>query len=350
MSILLAPGIGGANLERFDAADVKAATDLTALFEHYTYGKGGKFACPLLDHNDATPSLSVFNGQDGGQGFRCHGCGWSGDALTAVQELERLEFPEAIQWLARWSNVAPSTGDYQPRPSPKPTAPKVRTLEPLEAEGDRLAEQGEWLEIFANERSLHPETLEALGVYAVRRGRWQRLRFPFRDGNGRTVSAQDRRLVDHDDRDKWLTAPGGTALFYNVSAFDHAEQWATEGTEGSLIVVEGVTDTIALLDRFGLDYPVAGVPGASTLGTSGSPPSDSAKWFINGAEPFTVLVIGDNDQAGRKFRARIAELHQGPLSHIFVPEPFNDVGEWVARAGDQFAEQWTDALAEGEDR
>ncbi|MGH1505069.1 MAG: toprim domain-containing protein, partial [Acidimicrobiales bacterium] len=136
----------------------------------------------------------------------------------------------------------------------------------------------------------------------------------------------------------------------------------TEGTEGTLIIVEGVTDTIALLDRFGLDYPVAGVPGASTLGTPnsppgpvpgsppGSPPNDSAKRFSIAAEPFTVLVIGDNDKAGQQFRARIAELHKGPLSNIYVPEPFNDVGEWVARAGHRFGEQWTNALAEGEDR
>ncbi|MGH1505087.1 MAG: CHC2 zinc finger domain-containing protein, partial [Acidimicrobiales bacterium] len=229
MSILLAPTVSGANLERFDAADVKAATDLTELFETVTTGRWGKYSCPHPDHDDNRPSLSVFTGNDGGQGFRCHGCGWAGDALTFVQDVHRLDFPEAVKWLADWANVSPSTDDYRPRrprPAPKPTAPKVRTLEPLEAEGDRLADQGEWLEIFAEERSLHPETLEALGVYAVRRSGRPRLRFPFRLGNGQTVSAQDRRLVDDDGRDKWLTAPGGTALFYNLLAFDHAAQWA----------------------------------------------------------------------------------------------------------------------------
>jgi DNA primase len=52
--------------------------------------------CPF--HDDKRPSASV-NVKLGR--FNCHVCGISGDAIDLVQEMEHLDFKEALEWLTK---------------------------------------------------------------------------------------------------------------------------------------------------------------------------------------------------------------------------------------------------------
>lgn len=47
----------------------------------------GMWSCPQDGHarSDRNPSLSLFAASDGSSGFRCHGCGWSGNAWTLLE-------------------------------------------------------------------------------------------------------------------------------------------------------------------------------------------------------------------------------------------------------------------------
>src|SRR5213596_3365915 len=85
--------------------DVLRATDLVALIGAATtlkkIGGSWKGLCPF--HGEKTPSFHV----NPSKGFYyCFGCGAKGDAITFVRETERLEFPEAVAYLARLAGVA----------------------------------------------------------------------------------------------------------------------------------------------------------------------------------------------------------------------------------------------------
>jgi DNA primase catalytic core len=84
--------------------DVLAATDLVALVGAATAlkraGRSWKGLCPF--HNEKTPSFHVHPEK----GFYyCFGCGAKGDAITFVRETERLEFADAVAYLARRAGV-----------------------------------------------------------------------------------------------------------------------------------------------------------------------------------------------------------------------------------------------------
>jgi DNA primase len=84
--------------------DVLAATDLVSLVGATTSlkkaGRSWKGLCPF--HGEKTPSFHVH--PDKGF-YYCFGCGAKGDAITFVRETERLEFPEAVAYLARLAGV-----------------------------------------------------------------------------------------------------------------------------------------------------------------------------------------------------------------------------------------------------
>jgi DNA primase len=85
--------------------DVLAATDLVQLIGTTTSlkkaGRSWKGLCPF--HGEKTPSFHVH--PDKGF-YYCFGCGAKGDAITFVRETERLEFPEAVAYLARLAGIA----------------------------------------------------------------------------------------------------------------------------------------------------------------------------------------------------------------------------------------------------
>lgn len=53
--------------------------------------------CPLPGHTEKTPSFTV---NEPGQFYHCFGCGKSGDVIKFIQEVETLDFVEAVKLLA----------------------------------------------------------------------------------------------------------------------------------------------------------------------------------------------------------------------------------------------------------
>jgi len=98
--------------KKYDKDKVKSAV-LSKVKDYYThlFGKGRnvgtsiQFHCPW--HEDKSPSLSV--SQDHG-GYRCHGCGVSGDIFIAWMKIKSVEFREALVQIAEWA------GDPAPAP------------------------------------------------------------------------------------------------------------------------------------------------------------------------------------------------------------------------------------------
>lgn len=63
-------------------------------------GRNFKAPCPF--HNEKTPSFMVSPER---QIYHCFGCGESGNAFKFLMKYERLEFPEAVEYLAKKSGV-----------------------------------------------------------------------------------------------------------------------------------------------------------------------------------------------------------------------------------------------------
>lgn len=79
--------------------DVKDRIDIVELVQQYLplkrSGTNYKGLCPF--HNERSPSFMVHPER---QSFKCFGCSEGGDAITFLQKMEGLTFPEALQLLA----------------------------------------------------------------------------------------------------------------------------------------------------------------------------------------------------------------------------------------------------------
>lgn len=84
---------------------IKDRLDISEVLSEYVKLKpsgAGRFKvlCPF--HNEKTPSLMVSKDR---QTWHCFGCGKGGDMFSFVQEIEGVEFPEALRILAKKANV-----------------------------------------------------------------------------------------------------------------------------------------------------------------------------------------------------------------------------------------------------
>ena len=89
-----------------DIDKIREGADLVGIISQYvalkkTGGQNWTGLCPF--HNEKTPSFSV----SADKGFYyCFGCQVSGDVISFVQELEGLDFPGAMEWLAPKVGIA----------------------------------------------------------------------------------------------------------------------------------------------------------------------------------------------------------------------------------------------------
>lgn len=63
-------------------------------------GSNLKGLCPF--HNEKTPSFTVYPADNS---FFCFGCGVGGNAITFIRQMERLDYPDAVEFLARRAGV-----------------------------------------------------------------------------------------------------------------------------------------------------------------------------------------------------------------------------------------------------
>ena len=84
--------------------DILAHLDIVDVISKYMPLKrsGSNFSgnCPF--HNEKTPSFMVSPTK---QIFKCFGCGKGGNVLTFVQEIERIDFRDAVKELAKQGNI-----------------------------------------------------------------------------------------------------------------------------------------------------------------------------------------------------------------------------------------------------
>ncbi len=334
-----------------------AADALEVVGDHVRLRRQGRRfvgLCPF--HEEKTPSFSV----DPERGvYYCFGCHAGGDLIDFVMRLERLDFPTAVERLARRFGVqlppaSPEarrrreTGERLQRVleeaqrffTARLTAPEGSSARhELERRGFAAAIWSEfgfgyapdaWAELLGELGRRHPEQVlvdAGLAVPSERSGRpYDRFRgritFPIRAHDGRLVAFGGRALGDGEP--KYLNSPEGPLFQKRSTLFmlDRARQAMAEG--GTAVVVEGYFDCLSL-HRAGVRQAVA------TLGTSLT--TEHARVLRRLTS--RVVLCYDADAAGRRAAAAGARvlLEAGVEAAVLVLPAGQDPDDVVRESG-----------------
>jgi DNA primase len=324
--------LGGPYQQDF-VESVRSAADIVRLVSDYVplrqAGRRHKGLCPF--HQEKTPSFSVDAER---QLFYCFGCQTGGDVFRFVQLYEKLEFREALEFLAGRFGVpipersgGPSADDpvaltlamnraaldYYRKLLADPEA-GARARAYLERRGidadvvERLqlgyaADGWEGLRGHLLSKRFAPAALVRGGLVRQREGgsgQYDRFRdrliFPIRDTQGRVVAFGGRALSD-DDEPKYLNSPETPAYVKgnHLYGLDQAREAIRQ--EGLAIIVEGYMDLAAVLQA-GRHNVVA------SLGTAFTP----AQARLLARFTQRVVVSYDGDAAGNQATLRSLDL------------------------------------------
>ena len=312
-------------------------------------GKNLTACCPF--HKEKTPSFSVSPDK---QFYYCFGCGAGGNALGFIMDHDNLDFPQAVEELAKAAGM--EVPREEGRRGQKPRQPTDSPLYPLldaaaefyrtslrshpsrKAAVEYLKGRGlsgeiardfglgfappGWDNLF---KHLASDTLQQKAMIdagllienAESGKRYDRFRdrvmFPIRDSRGRIIAFGGRVLGD--DKPKYLNSPETPVFHKGQELYGLFEARKFNRNLDEIIVVEGYMDVIALAQQ-GLRNAVA------TLGTATS--EEHLKRLFRVVP--SVLFCFDGDQAGRKAAWRALEaalpcLQDGRKARfLFVPE------------------------------
>lgn len=245
---------------------------------HVKSGNGYHANCPMPNHNDSTPSVSVTQDVETGKiMLYCWGCD--------------TKAPELVQALGiRLSDLF---GDPGHPAAVKMAESQVEiSAEDLAALENRIKVATDYLELATDyirtKFGLSVEDGKALGLGVDDDFGVDHLIVPFHNPSGKTVGMQGRRLVDGDPRWRSVSGPGWS----KIGAFG----W---NFDGPVIITEGPSDALAVVGRANL--PSLAVRGASNTSQQ---VVDQIREWLNGR---SAIVIGDNDDAGEKFAKGISE-------------------------------------------
>ena len=309
---------------------LRANNDIVSVISPYVElrrrGKNLVGLCPF--HNEKTPSFTVYPES---QSFYCFGCGAGGEIISFVRRIENLDFYEAVKSLADKSGMAMPEDDYDDSLSVK----RKRIFE-MNKEAARffhetlMSEQGKTALNYYLSRGYTMSTIRHFGLGYAPDG-WRgllnylhglgysyeeiyeadlakksnkngkinyydnfrnRVMVPIINVRGQIVAFGGRVLDD--SKPKYVNT--SDTLVYKKSLGVFALNFAKNENDGSLLIVEGYMDVIAL-HQAGFTNAVA------ALGTAFTP--EMAKLLSRYASE--ILLCFDNDDAGQKATKRAIE-------------------------------------------
>lgn len=268
-------------------------------------------------HDDQRPSLVVYGYE---RGYFCFGCNESG----------------TNSWLLRQYNARDGrsykVNNQQPKPVPQSKKTAVATDEytaRLMTLWMTLPELPDKARTALEAKGFAPDMYEVMGSDSLPvmpygsawrwhtnqvRGWGEGIFIPYMY-EGKMITARLRRL-DSDPR--FLSMPGNTVWPYNLDAVVRNNR---------VFVTEGETDCLTL-NFSGAPLPAVAIPGA-TVGTAITKLMETAQNYCT-----QLVVLPDNDEAGKKFAERLEQLGWDyKVSVKVVQVPFaKDVNEWYQQA------------------
>lgn len=354
--------------------EVKQANDIVDVVGGYLALRpvGGTFKglCPF--HDDSRPSFDVDPRR---QRYRCWSCGKFGDVFSFIQELEHVNFREALEMLARRAGISlEKMSRFQQNPGralmfeviawaerlyaayllDAPEAGEARRyLGERQLTGDTVRRwglgfapgQGHWLVQQAQQQQVSLELLEKVGLVGRRqegKGWYDRFRdrimFPIRDLRGRPVGFGGRILPGSPSADR---APkyynSCDSPVFTKGQFLYGLDQARAGCEkaGHIAVVEGYTDVL-MAHQMGIPQVVA------TMGTA---LNTRHVQQLQKLVPEVILVY-DADAGGEAGVDRALELfvtHDVALRIATLPEGLDPCDLLVQQGPDSFRLALTNA-------
>ena len=324
-------------------------------------GKNYSACCPF--HKEKTPSFTVSPDK---QFYYCFGCGAGGNALGFVMDHDNLEFPQAVEELAKRAGMevpreerGPGQRSRQPVDSPlypllaaacdyyrqalKSHPARKAAVDYLKGRGVSGVIARDFALGFAppgwdgllkhlGEDQLQQKAMIDAGLLIENSEtgrRYDRFRdriiFPIRDSRGRVIGFGGRVLGD--EKPKYLNSPETPVFHKGQELYGLFEARQHNRNLDEIMVVEGYMDVIALA-QLGLRNAVA------TLGTATS--EEHLKRLFRLVP--SVLFCFDGDSAGRKaawraLEATLPNLQDGRRARfLFLPEG-DDPDTLVRREG-----------------
>jgi DNA primase len=302
--------------------------------------------CPF--HEERTPSFGISPSK---KVYHCFGCQASGDAFDFVMESESLDFVQALEALADRYGVELEPEDEDPGAAERRRA-RERLLGLLDRTADYYARvlwespEAERAREYLIGRGLEREVLERFRVgYApsawnrviagsmqggwsahevweaglASRGRGggrlydrfrERITFPLCDRRGRVLGFGARALRDN-QQPKYLNTAEGEVFHKGRQLFGSHLARAEAARAGTVVVVEGYTDVLALHQ--------AGIE--STVGIMGTALTAEQVGELGSLAPVVALAL-DADRAGREAMLRAARMARGRRLELrVVPLP-----------------------------
>ncbi len=292
-------------------------------------GSNLKGLCPF--HSEKTPSFTVYPSDNS---FYCFGCGVGGNAITFIRQIEHLDYPDAIEFLAKRAGI--TVVREGERVYERPSIDKNRLLA-MNVDAAKFfhralfSEDGKAkaaLAYFTEKRGLSiatikhfglgyaPDSFDALMNYMLRRGYTRdelviaylagksekgtyydsfrnRVMFPIIDVSGNVIAFGGRVMDDSKPKYKNTMDTPVFKKSRNLFALNFAKAVCSE----SLVLCEGYMDVIALHSA-GFTNAVA------TLGTAITP--EQARLMSRYTK--RVIVSYDADEAGQKAAQKAIRL------------------------------------------
>jgi DNA primase len=296
---------------------VRLGTDIVELVGGYLplkkVGRNYRGLCPF--HTERSPSFYVNPER---QSYHCFGCGAGGSAFNFVMAQERLEFPEAVRFLARRLNITieeeqgsgrnqalydaceRAVGFFEQQLARTSDAQAYLARRGIGAETARrfrlgFAAGGNRLRGTAGRQGLSEDVLVRAGLLARRDSGpadyfYNRLMFPIFSLSGKVIGFGGRVLDDGEP--KYLNSPDSEIFRKgeNLYGLFQAKGYLRDGVP---LLVEGNFDLLSLVEK-GLNGVVA------PLGTALTPAQ--ARLLLRYNRRLTVCF--DGDAAGRKAARR----------------------------------------------
>ena len=324
--------------------------------------------CPF--HNEKTPSFSVSPSK---QFYHCFGCGAHGSAISFVMEHQGLNFPEAVEELAksiglpvpqettqreqdaRAAQVAGLPETMQQalryyREQLKLSDPAIRYFKGRGVSGDIAAKFGlgyapeGWQNLgavfpdYATSSALVETGLIVENDEGRRYDRFRdRVMFPILNARGNVVGFGGRVLGEGEP--KYLNSPETVLFQKGQELYGLFQARNAIRNTGRVLVVEGYMDVVALVQH-GVEYAVA------TLGTATTPVH--VQKLLRAADE--IIFCFDGDKAGRRAAWRAVENSLGALTDtarllfLFLPEG-EDPDSYVRQVGKEgFETSYSNAL------
>lgn len=358
--------------------EIKDRLKIEDIVSQYTQlkkaGRSFKALCPF--HNEKTPSFVVSPDR---QIAYCFGCNKGGDVFAFIQEMEGIDFVDALKMLAEKAGV-----ELQEYKSDKPRATgdvKDQLYKVYEAATAfferqlRNTEEGKKVIEYLHRRGLTdesiqkwrigfaPDSFEETYTYLLKKGftkkllvsaglaltkettvekiydRFRgRLMFPIRDNLGRIVAFGGRAL-SKEQEPKYVNSPESPIYHKSNVLYGFFQAKPTLKHRGEAVIAEGYFDVIAA-HQAGVEVVVA--PCGTAL----------ASRQLRLLKPFaqTIALAFDNDNAGQEAAKRAYEMAQEfefTVKMVVIPDG-KDPADYVRDHGNTFDQLVENAISYGD--